>query len=47
MKRTRPVTLTALMGGIFSLLTMLEALKHYSIEQLEAFAQTLLQPQLE
>ncbi|CAE6863517.1 IS4 family transposase ISRba2 [Paraburkholderia aspalathi] len=47
MKRTRPVTLTALMDGIFSLLTMLEALKHYSIEQLEAFAQTLLQPQLE
>ena len=42
MKRSQPVTLSALMGGIFILLTMLGTLETYSLDQIKGFAQTLL-----
>ena len=38
MKRTRPVTFPALLDGLFTLLTMLQTLEHYSISELKAFA---------
>lgn len=39
MKRARPVTFPALLDGLFKLFTMLEALEHYSLSELKAFAQ--------
>lgn len=38
MKGTRPVTAPALLDGLFKLFAMLETLKHYSIADLEKFA---------
>lgn len=38
MKRTRPVTAPALLDGMFKLFAMLETLKHYSLADLEKFA---------
>ena len=38
MKRTKPVTLPALLDGMFTLFTMLEALEHYSLSDLKMFA---------
>lgn len=39
MKRTRPVTYPALLDGLFRLFSMLDALNHYSLSELKAFAQ--------
>jgi hypothetical protein len=39
MKRARPVTLPALLDGLFTLFTMLETLEHYSLSELKNFAQ--------
>lgn len=39
MKRARPVTFPALLDGLYKLFTMLEALEHYSLSDLKAFAQ--------
>jgi hypothetical protein len=39
MKRARPVTFPALLDGLFKLFTMLETLEHYSLSDLQAFAQ--------
>jgi hypothetical protein len=38
MKRTQPVTITALLAGVFALLTMIETLEHYSLAELKEFA---------
>ncbi len=38
MKRTRPVTIPALLNGLFQLFAMLDTLEHYSIEELKHFA---------
>lgn len=38
MKRARPVTFPALLDGLFKLFTMLETLEHYSLSDLQAFA---------
>jgi hypothetical protein len=42
MKRDVPVTASALLDGIFKLLTLIETLQNYSIDELKAFAQTAL-----
>jgi len=39
MKRARPVTLPALLDGLFTLFTMLETMEHYSLSELKKFAQ--------
>ena len=39
MKRTRPVTLPALLDGLFTLFTMLETMENYSLDELKKFAQ--------
>lgn len=39
MKQARPVTFPALLDGLYKLFTMLEALEHYSLSDLKAFAQ--------
>jgi hypothetical protein len=39
MKRARPVTLPALLDGLFTLFTMLETLEHYALSELKNFAQ--------
>ena len=39
MKRAKPVTFPALLDGLYKLFTMLETLKHYSLSELQAFAQ--------
>ena len=41
-KRARPVTMPALLDGAFKLLAMLDALQHYSVEQLREFAHTVI-----
>jgi len=38
MKRTRPITPSAVLDGLFKLFVMLEVLEHYSIEELRRFA---------
>jgi hypothetical protein len=38
MKRAKPVTLPALLDGLFKLFTMLETLEHYSLSDLQHFA---------
>ena len=38
MKRSRPVTIPALLDGLFKRLTMLETLERYSLDELKAFA---------
>ena len=38
MKRARPVIFPALLDGLFTLFTMLETLEHYSLSDLQAFA---------
>lgn len=38
MKRTRPVTAPALLDGLYKLFAMLETLHHYSLDDLEEFA---------
>lgn len=38
MKRSRPVTPTALLDGLFTLLTMLEALEHHTLDELKHIA---------
>ena len=42
MKTARPVTLSALLDGTFKLLAMLEALERYSLDELKAFANSVL-----
>ena len=42
LKRARPVTMPALLDGAFKLLAMLDALQHYSVEQLREFAHTVI-----
>ena len=39
MKRAKPVTLPALLDGLFTLFTMLETLEHYSVPELKRIAQ--------
>ena len=39
MKRTRPVTLPALLDGLFTLFTVLETMENYSLDELKNFAQ--------
>ena len=38
MKRARPATFPVLLDGLFTWLTMLETLEHYSLSDLKAFA---------
>ncbi len=38
LKRSRPVTIPALLDGLFKLFTMLATLEHYSLSELKAFA---------
>jgi hypothetical protein len=40
-KRARPVTVPALLAGLFTLFTMLETLEHYSLSDLKAFARVV------
>ncbi|MDR0716737.1 MAG: hypothetical protein LBF50_04890, partial [Azoarcus sp.] len=42
MKASRPVTMSALLAGVFMLLAMLETLEHYSPAQLRGFANSVL-----
>lgn len=44
MKASQPVTMPALLDGVFKLFAMLETLEHYSLPELKAFANTVLQP---
>jgi hypothetical protein len=46
MKASRPVTLPALLEGLFMLFSMLETLEHHPPEQLRAFARSVLHEQL-
>lgn len=39
MKRTRPVTIPALLAGMWMLFSMLEILEHYDLDQLRSYAQ--------
>ena len=39
MKQGRPVTVPALLAGLFILFTMLETIEHYSLSELKSFAQ--------
>ncbi len=41
MKRSRPVTPTAVMDGFFTLMTVLEALERHTVSELKQFAQAL------
>jgi hypothetical protein len=45
MKPSRPVTMSALLEGVFMLFAMLETLEHYSPEQLGTFADSVLHEQ--
>lgn len=42
MKASRPVTMPALLDGVFKLFAMLETLEHYSLPELQAFANSVL-----
>ena len=44
MKRAKPVTVPALLDGLFTLFTMLETLEHYSLSDLKKFAQIAKNP---
>ena len=44
MKRTQPITIPALLAGLFTLFTMIETLKHYSPSELKEFASVAKQP---
>lgn len=46
MKRTRPVTAPALLAGLHILLTMLDVLEHYTLDDLHHFAATAVPPPL-
>jgi hypothetical protein len=45
MKPSRPITLPALLEGVFMLFAMLDTLEHYSPQQLRDFASSALQEQ--
>jgi hypothetical protein len=45
MKPSRPVTLPALLEGVFMCFAMLDTLEHYSPQQLRDFASSVLQEQ--